>query len=507
MKQTFMWVICLSLLILSGCTPAPNLKNSIMNIRQSAVAGAFYPADKAELNKLLEDFIDKDFRSNKKIQAVVVPHAGLIYSGPVAGQAFKYLNGSNFKRVMVLAPSHYIGFAGVSVGSYDAYETPLGQMPVDKNLADKLLQEEYFDFLPQAHTREHAIEIELPFLQKTLGDFKLIPLIFGSQTNLEEIKQIAQILKKYLDDETLIIASVDFTHYGPNYGFVPFKQDIEKNLAELDAPVVENFKNLKTEELYHYIETKAITNDGQIVLATLSEILKPSAGEKKPNIEMTGNNTSGKITGDSENSVHYVSFVVFGDKQLAMNNEQLTNQEKNYLLDLARKTLEYYFETGKKLEIDEREISENLKQERGVFITLNKHEQLRGCIGYILPHGKIYEAVIDNALNAAFDDPRFGPLQENELEDVEIEVSILTEPQELPISNPQDYLTRLRPEIDGVILKQGSNSATYLPQVWESLKNPGEFLESLCQKAGLNANCWLNEKTKISIYQAIVFSE
>jgi AmmeMemoRadiSam system protein A len=188
-------------------------------------------------------------------------------------------------------------------------------------------------------------------------------------------------------------------------------------------------------------------------------------------------------------------------------SDNYTEQEKQYLLNLARKTLTDYFNSGKVIKIAKESVPAKLLAERGVFVTLMKKDRLRGCIGYILPNGPLFQSVIDNAINAAFEDPRFEPLRLAELSQVEIEISILTEPKELNLPNRADYLVKLRPEIDGVILQQGRSGATYLPQVWEELKNPKEFLGNLCLKAGLEPDCWLANQTQVLIYQAIVFKE
>ncbi|MFA4830676.1 MAG: AmmeMemoRadiSam system protein A [Patescibacteria group bacterium] len=181
---------------------------------------------------------------------------------------------------------------------------------------------------------------------------------------------------------------------------------------------------------------------------------------------------------------------------------------QEYLLILARRTLESYFQTGAKLAVSESELPDaELKEERGAFVTLRKHGQLRGCIGHIEPIQAVYLDVIDNALAAAFDDPRFPRLTHQELAEVEIEVSVLTKPEKLEYASAEDLLNKLRPLQDGVILKKGFNSATYLPQVWEDLRDKQEFLSSLCMKADLPPDEWRSGKLEILTYQAEVFGE
>ena len=184
----------------------------------------------------------------------------------------------------------------------------------------------------------------------------------------------------------------------------------------------------------------------------------------------------------------------------------LSQQEKNYLLKLARKSLNHYFETSQILKVDESDIPESLKKEQGVFVTLTKDDKFRGCIGYIEPVKELYLAVIDNAISAAVNDNRFLPVTQEELKDIKIEISVLSIPQVLDVP-ADERLVKLRPLIDGVVLEEGNRRSTYLPQVWEDLNNPEDFLSSLCQKGGWNLNCWQSDEVKLYTYQAEVFHE
>ena len=187
--------------------------------------------------------------------------------------------------------------------------------------------------------------------------------------------------------------------------------------------------------------------------------------------------------------------------------QNYTSSDRKFLLALARKTLVTYFQRNEVLEMAKSEVPAKLLENRGVFVTLTKKGKLRGCIGYLEPVAPIYRSVMENTLNAALEDPRFDPVKAEELDELNIEISILTLPEELKVSGPEEYLSKLRPLIDGVILKNGRSSATYLPQVWEEIKEPKEFLGSLCFKAGLEYECWRLPNTKIMIYQAEVFKE
>ncbi len=181
----------------------------------------------------------------------------------------------------------------------------------------------------------------------------------------------------------------------------------------------------------------------------------------------------------------------------------LSEEEKKVLLSLARKSIEEEL-FGKRLNIEEKEISQKLKQKRGCFVTLNKNHDLRGCIGTILPYQPLFKCVIDNAKNAAFQDPRFRPLSKEEFSKIKIEISVLTEPKEITFSTPEELIEKLQPGKHGVIIEKYGFSATFLPQVWEHFRTKEEFLGNLCLKAGLSPNCW-KENCKVLVYEAEVF--
>ncbi|MBU1131383.1 AmmeMemoRadiSam system protein B [Patescibacteria group bacterium] len=471
------------------------------NVRKPAAAGAFYPGSADELNQAMLSLIGQKKPAEGKIMALVAPHAGYTYSGKVAGQAFSSLKGENYKTVWLLGPSHQTSFAGVSVPSYTHYQTPLGEVPVS-SIVRELLNEKNFQNITQAHQQEHALEVELPFLQSTLENFEIVPMIFGNQTSLEQIREIASILKKYYTSDTLIIISCDFTHYGPNYGYVPFTENASEKIKAIDGQVISYLLDYQTDELFNYLQTTAITNDGAGVLTWLAEFFSDSDVKG----ELVAYDTSGNITGDSANSVSYTSLIFTGEMPADSAGRALNQNEKNYLLNLARQTLNHYYDTGEKLTVNESQIPPRLKVEQGVFVTLEKNKQLRGCIGYIEPVKSIYQSVIDNAISAAVNDHRFQPVTKDELNDIEIEISVLSVPQLLAVP-ALDRLTALRPLTDGVVLREGQRSSTYLPQVWEDLKDPEDFLQSLCQKGGWPSTCWKDDEVQLYTYQADVFGK
>jgi AmmeMemoRadiSam system protein A len=206
-------------------------------------------------------------------------------------------------------------------------------------------------------------------------------------------------------------------------------------------------------------------------------------------------------------------FISFADSSETTKKEgdmedknQLTEEEGRYLLQVARKTIEkaLFKQEG---EIEEGPTSEKYQEKRGTFVTLNSDGNLRGCIGHIIPGETLIEGIRINAINAAFRDPRFPPLNKKEWPHIKIEISILTEPKQLAYKNADDLLAKLRPGIDGVILKKDFRQSTFLPQVWEQLPDKEEFLTHLCLKGGMNAYAWKKEKLEVSTYQVQAFEE
>ena len=186
---------------------------------------------------------------------------------------------------------------------------------------------------------------------------------------------------------------------------------------------------------------------------------------------------------------------------------QLTEEEGRQLLTVARKTIEAALFGRKTDEAPDSVASRKFLERRGTFVTLTIGHNLRGCIGHIIPQETLFEGIKVNAVNAAFQDPRFSPLSKKEWDRVKIEISVLTDPEELPYEDAQDLLNKLRAGLDGVIIKQGYNQATFLPQVWEQLPKKEEFLGHLCMKAGLDREAWKKEKLEVSTYQVQAFEE
>jgi AmmeMemoRadiSam system protein A len=380
----------------------------------------------------------------------------------------------------LIGPSHKYYIKNVSVSNFEYYSTPLGNVKVSDKAKEMDEKEEIISNIEEAHENEHALEVELPFLQTQLKNsgFKIIPLIVG-ESDMNELKKI---LIKYLGEEDLIVVSADLSHYN----------EYNESLA-IDAYTVNNIMNLDSE---------AILNSEIDAPWAVSSLLK-IAKEKSWKPYFLGYANSGDVTGDKSSVVGYSAIIFVEEKEASAFNEE----QKQFLLNLARESAEKYLKEGKRIEINEKEVPNNLKDKKGCFVTFIEDEQLRGCIGYIIPEKPLYECVIDNAINAATKDIRFSPVNYSEMKKIKIDVSVLSVPFLLEHNNSEELLSKLKPLEHGVILQRGEYQSTYLPSVWNQIPDKEDFLSNLCIKGNMEAECWKDTKTEVYIYEAEDFSE
>ncbi len=479
-------------------SPAPR------TVLRSAFAGSWYSADANELRKDIAGYIAKAEAGPKAdVVGLVLPHAGYVYSGPTAACAVKSL-GRSYKRVVVIGPTHRLPMEDtLSVPRATHYETPLGQVPLDVEFIGKLLRHPVFQSIPAAHQQEHSVEIEIPLLQHKLGVFKLVPIVAG-QCSRETTGQAGRILARLVDGETLVVASSDFTHHGPQYGYTPFKKDIPENIRKLDMGAFEFIRKLDAGGLLRYRDETHATICGCVPVAVLLEMLG-----KDTRVDLLRYATSGAMTGDSTNSVSYMAVAFRGTWGVSpapaseIRRPSLTAEDRKQLLALVRRTLRYALDHQKTPDASDLDFtaSEPMKLPRAAFVTLKKDGQLRGCIGDIFPQRPLYKSVIGNAVYAAFGDRRFQPLQSDEYDQIQIEISALTTPT--PVSSPQE----IRIGIDGMVLNKDGRSAVFLPQVapeqgWDLETTLGQ----LSLKAGLPPDAW-KQGASFLVFQADVFGE
>ncbi len=442
-------------------------------IREPVFAGSWYPSDEKELRNLTEEYLNNldNLNFNGTIKAVIVPHAGYIYSGQIAAAAFKQLD-DEYETVFLIGPSHSYPLTDVSVSNLDYFSTPLGRVKVSDK-SKEILKENIVENIEEAHSNEHSLEVEIPFLQMQLKDFEIVPLIVG-ETDVEEFKNV---LSRNVGEEDLIVVSVDLSHYHEYNEALSLDYISVKNIMEL------NYEKIISSEI-----------DAPWAVSSLLKLAKEKYW--KPYLITYSN--SGEVTGDKTSVVGY-SAIVFV--------EEFNNEDKEFLLNLARKSAEEYLKSGEKIEVDEKDVPINLRESKACFVTFIKDEQLRGCIGHIVPQMPLYQCVIENSINAATKDPRFSPMNSNELKASKIDVSVLTLPTILEHKTSEELLYKLNPYQYGVILQRGENQSTFLPSVWEFIPNKQEFLANLCIKGNMEADCWKDPRTEIYIYEAIDFSE
>jgi MEMO1 family protein len=500
-------------------------------VRGPAVAGLFYPRHESELGKQVDDFLAAVKQPPlKNLRGLVCPHAGYSFSGAVAAIGYKQLVGRNIHTVIVLGPSHYALFEGASLPEADAYETPLGQIAVSPKVAElaaikpfvvhpqcQVQRPQWWQQAPKdlppfgedtPDTWEHSLEVQLPFLQRILPQFSIVPVVYGNV----DPEAVATGLLKVLDDDTLLVASSDLSHY--------FPYDMAKQLDGISVSAICELEPDLLQQL-----DAAAAPCGKAPILTLMHIAKKKGWKAK----LLDCRNSGDTSGDKSRVVGYAAIAFYAaddaaggqtDAKKAANKNTaaektadgngptvFTPEDRTFLLQLARKSLTAGVQGAEPPAADGEGLAERLTKYRGCFVTLTIEGKLRGCIGSIFPQEPLYQAVMRRAKDAAMADPRFPHVTADELDKIHIEVSVLTLPRRLPFSTPDELLEKLRPGVDGVVLNIGRYQSTFLPQVWEQMSGKEEFLSQLALKAGLEQSDWRRPDAAVMIYQVEAFQE
>lgn len=466
--------------------------------RQPAVAGQFYPGDKDELNNMLSELFKKaQPKKAENVAAIIAPHAGYVFSGEVAASSFNQVDFSrNFDNVFILASSHRAYFDGASIYILGNYITPLGVVNVNMDIADALIQEnEYFTYDPRAHQTEHSIEVQLPFLQYNMGEnLKIVPIVLGTQSP-KVVKSIAESLKPYFNENNLFVISSDFSHY-PNYENANLydQKTGEALVANSSANFLQSI-NSKEDDDVPNLSTRACGWSALLTLIYLTENNQEFSYQK-----ISYKNSGDTPYGDKDRVVGYHSIVV---SRSYSNNSgfNLTNRDKTDLLRIARTTVDEITRTGKVSDLNENDFSENITKNCGAFVTLNKNHQLRGCIGRFTADEPLYKVVQEMAVAAATQDNRFMPVQQEELDEIDIEISVLTPMKKI------ESIDEIELGRHGIYIKKGYRSGTFLPQVaTETGWTLEEFLGHCARdKAGIGWDGW--KEAEIYVYEAVVFGE
>lgn len=422
-------------------------------IKSTSAAGRFYTGNKVELLVQLNSFKKNRFKDYDCLsRAIIVPHAGYIYSGQLASEGFQYLD-KNIKNVFIIAPPHYAAVKNAALSSYEKWSTPIGEIEVNQDINNELVQKFGCEFQDNAFAEEHAIEVQIPFLQTGLENIKIIPVLVG-----ENYEKITEIIKHYWENqENGFVISSDLSHFYSS-------QDARK----MDLITAEMIETNNIEKFNSY---QACGSVGVMSLVLFAK-------EKGYSLIRVGMFNSGDITGDNARVVGYGSWILYeGEK-----NDFIKKYFSKYIIDTSRQSI-YAGLNKEKVKLEK--IPSVFLQSGACFVTLEKNKNLRGCIGTIIPNQPLIEDLIKNAQNSAFSDPRFPPLKKDEFEDLEIEVSLLSALEKMEFKSETELLSQIRPFKDGIIIKDKGYQAVYLPSVWEQLPEKEMFLQSLKIKAGL----------------------
>lgn len=448
------------------------------------VAGNFYPADKKELSKTIDSYLSQYpfIENNGDLLALISPHAGYEYSGIVAAYGYKQLTKRKYDTVIIIGPSHYAYFDGISVCPSGEYKTPLGKVEIDQALAEKLLEyNEKIGYDANAHLKEHCVEVQIPFLQKTLKNFKIVPVIIGNQS-LENCMILSKaILESIKDKKVLIVASTDLSHY------------LSYEAANaMDGKVVSAFSRGDLNLMIEMLATGEVQMCGYGPVITAMYVGQLIGGNS---YEVLKYLNSGDTTTNMDKVVGYMSAAIYRRTVV------LDSIQRSRLLQIARETLESYL--SGEATLPEYEIYEkDLQTRSGVFVTLKKGDKLRGCVGYIYPVKPLYLAAQEMVINAAANDKRFDPVTKDELEDIKIEISVLS-----PLTRINDP-SEVKVGKHGLYILKGGSSGLLLPQVaTENKWTREEFLDNVCYKAGLEPSAWKDKDAVLYIFEADVFHE
>ncbi|WP_372950485.1 AmmeMemoRadiSam system protein B [Mariniphaga sp.] len=462
--------------------------------REPFVAGKFYPGTKGSLKKELSELFSaakKTEKPQKPPQALISPHAGYVFSGKVAASAFNQIpENTTYKRVFVLASSHQFLFGGVAVFISGNYKTPLGKIKVDTELARELIEsDEIFRDYNEAHEHEHSLEVQLPFLQyKLKNKFLLVPVILGTN-NPADAEKIAKALAPYFTPENLFVISTDFSHY-PEYN-----DAIKNDFKTAEAICSNNPKKLL--KVLDENKRKKISHLATSLCGWTSVLTLLYLTQNK-NLEYIKidyqNSGDAEMYGDKDRVVGYWAIAVYDKGKPFFVSEE----EQKELLDKARNSIIHFLETGKRSSPEPPATSGILKQCAGVFVSVYVKNELRGCIGNFAKDETLNDLVQRMATSAACD-YRFENLQKDELDNLEIEISVLA-----PLKKIKS-VDEIELGKHGIYIKKGLNSGTFLPQVAQKTGwTLEEFLGHCARdKAGLGWDGW--KTAELFTYEAEVF--
>ncbi len=447
------------------------------SIRKTAVAGTFYPDDADRLSRAVDGYLaDAKPTVGDAPKAVIAPHAGYPYSGPVAAAAYARIKPARarIKRVVLLGPCHRVAVRGLALPGAEAFESPLGDVAVDKAAVDAIKDLPQVSEFPEAHAREHSLEVHIPFLQRVIDDFTLVPLVVGEAAPAE----ITEVLEAVWGGrETLIVVSSDLSHY----------------LSHADARAIDA-RTARAIEMFDGAAIEPNGACGRFPVAGLLDIAK----RRGMRIETVDVRNSGDTFGGRDKVVGYGSWLLTETRpgparprRFEDDTRALLERHGRFLLDLAANAVKVTVRGGKPVSPDLRTAPSGLRASGASFVTLRKSGRLRGCVGSSEARQPLIRDVVSNAVRAAAGDPRFKPVSADELtERLALSISVLSPQTPMTAADEAGLLRQLRPGVDGLVIADGARRALFLPSVWEQLPDPAAFLARLRRKAGLPGDHW-----------------
>jgi AmmeMemoRadiSam system protein B/AmmeMemoRadiSam system protein A len=468
--------------------------------RRAFWAGQFYPGTSLELRTALRSSFDhaRPRVVKDNIIALVVPHAGYVYSGGVAASGYNQLGPDRkYGNVFILGPSHRVGFEGASVYVDGNFSTPLGTAQVNSVIGKQLLSaSSVFTSRRDAHAEEHSVEVQIPFLQYRFGkDLRIVPIVLGSSSPAT-CKTIAEALRPYFNENNLFVISTDFSHYPP---YEDAKRVDRRTAEAIASRSPDNLLAAMVQNSQARVPNLGTSVCGWPCVLTLLYLLEQIPSSKVDIIEYKN---SGDISSDRRDEVvGYYALTVSLQQVQKESGFRLNESEKKELLVLARKTVEHFVRTRTLASLDASAFSKTLQTPCGAFVTLRKNNALRGCIGRFDATEPLYKVVQQMAVASSSEDYRFPPVSASEIDKLEVEISVLTPMRRIKSANEFELGKH------GIYIRKGNNAGTFLPQVAaETGWTKEEFLGHCAQdKAGIGWDGW--KDAELYVYEALVFSE
>lgn len=439
-------------------------------IRPPAIAGTFYPAAPDALANMIDACMAGTRDNGLSPKALIAPHAGYIYSGPIAANAYRTIaeRAGDITRVVLLGPPHRVAVPKFCVPAATAFRTPLGDVPVDAAGISAALKVPGVEQSDAPHAEEHSLEIHLPFLQRVLGDFSLVPVIVGGPSPAETAALLAAL---WGGPETLILISSDLSHYHDYESANRLDQGIRRHIETISPEKIED------EQACGRFPVKGLLARGAALDLRVTTLDVRNSGDTG------GRDHRDRVVGYGSWALEYAATARLPDDDRAM------------LIDGTRRSIANGLRTGHPAKVQHGTFSPALETYRATFVTLTLNDRLRGCVGSILPHRSLIADVAENGFKAAFGDPRFPKLTPEEAAMMDVSVSILSHPRPISFASEAEAVDALQPDVDGVILQAtdadgAARRGLFLPQVWAQVPSPDQFLRHLKAKAGLPQDHW-----------------